>query len=170
MKELYLISGPMGIGKTTACRAAKSRLQNRVFLDGDWCWDMNSFQVTEETRRMVMENITFLLNQFLHCSVFDHVLFCWVMHQQEILNDLLSRIDTQNCRVHLVSLVCAQEELEKRVQADIQKGTRQKDALGRSLAYLPLYESLNTCKLDVTGLTAEETAEKIILSPGEKIS
>lgn len=68
MKTLYLIGGTMGVGKTTVCRALKDRLENSVFLDGDWCWDAHPFQVTEETKRMVMDNICFLLNQFLRCS------------------------------------------------------------------------------------------------------
>lgn len=74
-KCLYLIGGPMGVGKTAACRALQKRLDRAVFLDGDWCWDMRPFQVTEETKRMVLENICFLLNNFLRCSAFDHVIF-----------------------------------------------------------------------------------------------
>ena len=40
MKHLYLIGGPMGVGKTTVGRALQQRLPNCAFLDGDWCWDM----------------------------------------------------------------------------------------------------------------------------------
>ena len=39
MKRLYLIGGPMGVGKTTVCRELQKRLDRSVFLDGDWCWD-----------------------------------------------------------------------------------------------------------------------------------
>ena len=52
MKRLYVIGGTMGVGKTTVCRRLARRLPNSAFLDGDWCWDMHPFQVTEETRRM----------------------------------------------------------------------------------------------------------------------
>ena len=34
MKRLYLIGGPMGVGKTTVCRALQRRLERSVFLDG----------------------------------------------------------------------------------------------------------------------------------------
>ena len=91
MKTLYLIGGTMGAGKTTVCRILRDKLDRSVFLDGDWCWDMHPFQVTEETKKMVMENISFLLNNFLRCPAYDHVVFCWVMHQQGILDDLLAR-------------------------------------------------------------------------------
>ena len=38
---------------------------------------------------MVMDNITHLLNNFLHCSAYENVIFCWVMDRQAILDDLL---------------------------------------------------------------------------------
>ena len=40
----------MGVGKTTAGQLLKMRLDNCVFLDGDWCWDMKPFQVTPENK------------------------------------------------------------------------------------------------------------------------
>ena len=84
MKKLYLIGGTMGVGKTTVCMELKHRLERAVFLDGDWCWDADPFQVTDETKNMVLQNITFLLNQFLRCSAYENAIFCWVMHEQPI--------------------------------------------------------------------------------------
>ena len=54
----------MGVGKTTVSQQLKKTLRNSVFLDGDWCWDADPFQVTEETKKMVMQNIFFV--KFLH--------------------------------------------------------------------------------------------------------
>lgn len=61
MKTIYLIGGTMGVGKTTVCQHLKIKLNNSVFLDGDWCWDAHPFQVTEETKKMVLHNICFCL-------------------------------------------------------------------------------------------------------------
>ena len=158
MKRLYLIGGPMGVGKTTVCRALQKRLEGSVFLDGDWCWDARPFQVTEETKAMVMENIAFLLNQFLRCSAYDHVIFCWVLHRREILEDLLSRLDTRSCRVLAVSLTASPGALTARLEGDVRAGRRDREAVGRSLKYLPLYAALDTEKLDVSALTPEEAA------------
>ena len=151
MKRLYVVGGPMGVGKTAVCRALQERLERSVFLDGDWCWDARPFQVTEETKAMVLENICFLLNNFLRCSAYDHVIFCWVLHQQGLLDGLLSRLDVRDCRVQAVSLI----------ESDVRAGRREPGALERSLSYLPLYAILRTEKLDVSRLTPAEAAERL---------
>ena len=161
MKALYMIGGPMGVGKTAACRALQKRLDRSVFLDGDWCWDARPFQVTEETKTMVMENIAFLLNQFLRCAAYDHVIFCWVLHRQDIWENLLSRLDTESCRFRAVSLVASPEALTARIEEDVRTGRRDGSVLERSLAYLPLYDGLDTERLDVSRLTPEEAAARL---------
>ena len=161
-KTLYMIGGTMGVGKTTVCQILKKRLNRAVFLDGDWCWDADPFQVTEETKAMVTDNICYLLNSFLHASVYENIIFCWVMHEQAILDGLLSRLDTSQCRVKCISLVCSPEELERRLARDIASGKRQPEIIRRSLERLPLYESLNTLMADVSELTPEETADWLL--------
>ncbi len=161
MKKLYLIGGPMGVGKTAACRALQARLDNCVFLDGDWCWDMRPFQVTEETKDMVLDNICHLLNNFLRCSAYENVLFCWVMHEQDIIDHILSRLDTTDCETVAVSLVCDRETLGQRLQKDIDRGLRMPDVIPRSLERLARYGALDTVRLDTTDMTPEETAEAI---------
>lgn len=161
MKTLYLIGGTMGVGKTTVCQRLKHQLNNCAFLDGDWCWDMEPFCVTEETKRMVMDNICYLLNQFLRCSVYENIVFCWVMHRQSIIDEIQSRLNLQQCRVVSISLVCAPDVLTKRLRKDIEQGHRKSDVLQRSLARLPLYERLDTIQIDVSNQTVEETAALI---------
>ena len=160
-KCLYMIGGPMGVGKTTACRQLQQLLDRSVFLDGDWCWDAHPFQVTEETRELVLENIAFLLNSFLRCSAYDHVIFCWVLHRREIWADLLRRL-TEPYALRAVSLVCTPEALRARLEGDIRAVVRQPDAVDRSLAYLPLYDALDVRRLDVTDLTPRAAAERIL--------
>lgn len=69
MKTLYLIGGTMGVGKTTISKQLKQELNQSVFLDGDWCWDMHPLIVNEETKAMVLDNICHLLNNFIHLSL-----------------------------------------------------------------------------------------------------
>lgn len=162
MKHLYLVGGTMGVGKTTTCLCLNRRLPGSVFLDGDWCWYMSPFQITEETKQMVLRNICFLLNSFLHCSAYENIVFCWVMHEQFILDDLLSRLDTELCIVHPVSLVCERQALIDRIQKDIDAGIRAPDVLERSIDRIGLYDALDTIKIDVSACSPEEAAEEII--------
>lgn len=162
MKKLYLIGGTMGVGKTAVCQKMKSMLNNSVFLDGDWCWDSNPFQVTEETKNMVVQNICFLLNQFLRCSAYDHIIFCWVMHEQSIIDTILAGIDQTDCNIRAVSLVCDPDTLCHRLGKDISKGIRGKDVIERSVKRLPLYDQLNTVKIHTENKKPEEIADIII--------
>lgn len=151
----------MGVGKTTVCQKLKEFLPDSVFLDGDWCWDMSPFKVTEETKAMVMDNICYILNNYIHCSAFNNIIFCWVMHEQRIIDDIVSALDTRECEVKLISLICGEQQLRKRLQKDIDARIRQRDILERSIARLPLYESLDTIKIDVSDISAEQTAKII---------
>lgn len=162
MKKLYMVGGAMGVGKTATCQRLKDKLDRAVMLDGDWCWEANPFIVTEETKAMVLDNICHLLNNFLHCAAYENIIFCWVMHQREITEDILSRLDTRGCHVVRVSLVCSPEALRERLGRDVAAGLRQEDVIGRSLERLACYERLDGLKLDVSDITPEEAAERII--------
>ncbi len=161
MKNLYIIGGTMGVGKTATCVLLKRRLENAVFLDGDWCWDANPFQVTEEMKAVVLDNICHMLNNFLRCTAYQNIIFCWVMHEQEIIDSILSQLETRECNVRTISLICNSDALAERLQKDIDRGVRQPGDMARSMDRLPMYQKLRTVKLDVSNLTPEEAAERI---------
>ncbi|MBP1582308.1 MAG: AAA family ATPase [Oscillospiraceae bacterium] len=161
MKQLYLIGGPMGVGKTTVCQLMKQQCNNSVFLDGDWCWDAHPFQVTEETKSMVMENICFLLNQFLRCSAYETIIFCWVLHEQEILDQLLSKLEGEY-QLHSISLLASPEELCRRLQKDIDAGLRESSLIQRSLERLPLYNAVDSRKIDCSNSTPLDCVRQIL--------
>ncbi|HWQ51348.1 MAG TPA: AAA family ATPase [Terriglobales bacterium] len=161
MKNLYLIGGTMGVGKTAVCKLLRDMLPNSVFLDGDWCWDMHPFVVNGETKSMVMDNICHLLQNFTRCSVFDNTIFCWVMHEQTIIDDILTRLDTSDYTVKCVSLVCGAQALSRRLQKDVDAGLRTPDVIPRSLGRLPLYEALDTIKIDVSEISPARAAKII---------
>lgn len=161
MKKLYLIGGTMGVGKTTVSQTLKMQLENSVFLDGDWCWGAHPFQVTEETKEMVLENICTILNNFLKCTAYENIIFCWVMHEQSIIDTILSRLNTENCRVITISLLCSKEKLIQRLQKDVAGGIRFSDVIERSIKRIALYQNLNTIKIDTSDKDAAEIAKEI---------
>ena len=128
----------MGVGKTSVCQQLKKILPNSVFLDGDWCWDADPFQVTDETKAMVTDNIRYLLNNFLHCTAYENVIFCWVMHQQSIIDSIVEKLDIQNCDVKCISLIADEVNLRKRLIKDVESGIRVEDVIERSVARIPI--------------------------------
>ena len=161
MKTLYLIGGTMGVGKTTVSRALQKKLPNCVFLDGDWCWDMSPFVVSEETKTMVMDNICHLLQNFLRCTAYENIIFCWVMHEQSIIKDILSRLDVGDTEVKAISLLASEKAITARLEKDVASGIRTPDVIERSIARIPLYEKLDTVKIDTNEKTVDAVAEEI---------
>lgn len=162
MKTVYIVGGTMGIGKTTVCQQIKNKLDNSVFLDGDWCWDSHPFQVNDETKIMVIQNICFLLNQFIHCSAYENIIFCWVMHEQAIIDTIFNNIDKKDCSIKIISLVGSEDNVRKQLMKDVSIGTRTIDVVERSISRLPNYSKLNSVKICIDDKSPKELADEII--------
>lgn len=160
-KYLIFVAGTMGVGKTAVCQELKKMLSQSVFLDGDWCWDMHPFTVNEETKELVQANIADLLNRFLSVQSLEYVIFCWVMHERMIMDEILSRLDLDDVQVRLYALSCSREALSERIMKDVKVGVREIDVLERSKSRLACYPKLGIPLIDTTNLTAKETAEWI---------
>ena len=162
MKKLYLIGGTMGAGKSAVGRELNRLADKSVWLDGDDLWRMNPFTVSENTKLMVMANIRAVINNFLACPDIDCVIFTWVMHEQEIIDDILSGLALDGVEVRAVSLILREESLKSRLEKDIAAGIRQPDIVERSLGYLKKYDTLDTEKLDMSGISPEDAAKRIL--------
>ena len=88
MKTLVLLGGPMGVGKTATAQQLQKLLAPCVWLEGDWCWRMEPFDPSPANRELVLENIGFLLRNFLQSHSWGTVLFSWVLHEQGIFDRL----------------------------------------------------------------------------------
>ena len=161
MKRLWLIGGPMGVGKSTVGRLLQARLPSCVYLDGDWCWNMQPFLVNEETKAKVTGNIVYLLRNFLRCSAYETVIFGWVMHQREIIDGLLEQLQDLDFRFYLFTLTLSEGALRARLEDDIANGVRSADVIERSVARLPFYDTMDSIKIDVSTIRPEEAAQRI---------
>src|ERR1700751_2636066 len=161
MKNLIIVGGTMGVGKTATCRELQKILPRNVFLDGDWFWDMHPFVVTDETKTMVNSNIAHLLNGFLACSGFENAIFCWGLDKKHILDDLVNALNLNDCTTHCFSLVSTEQALVERLNRDIAAGKRGSDITERSVARISLYDELNTVKIDVSAISPADAARRI---------
>ena len=161
MKNLIFINGTMGAGKTSVCTELLQMLPKAVFLDGDWCWNMHPFVVTDETKEMVVGNIAHLLGSFLRCSEYQNILFCWVMHEQSIVDSILARVDMSQANYRLFTLTLSESALRERLARDIAAGKRDEDILNRSCARLGLYGRMYGTRIDVSSISARAAALQI---------
>ena len=161
-KKLILIGGTMGIGKTTIGQyLVENRLDNAVFLDGDWCWYMHPWIFNDENKEMVLRNIQFLLNSFIDNSSIENIVFVWVMHHQEIIDDLLARLHG-DYELYSFSLTATEEELTKRFSKDIDAGIRSRSALQEAITRIKMYQDVKSIKIDVSGQDYPDSANIII--------
>ena len=158
MKTLLMVNGPPGVGKTSVCQELNKKLQQSVWLDGDWCWMINPFVVTEENKDMVEDNITHLLRNFLNNSSCQSLIFSWVIPREEIFAILLNRLEDLEFRVVKVTLVCSEDVLKQRM-AD---GGRPQDQVDNSVAGMAKFRAMNTVMVDTTEIDPSQAAVSII--------
>ena len=161
MKKLIIINGIMGAGKSTVNDLLLKETANSIYLDGDWCWNMNPFTVNEENIEMVLKNIIFLLRSFLNNSNFQYIIFCWVIHKEEIFKNILNEIRDLDFELYKFTLLCNETELARRIAGDIKTGKRETGQINESISRLELYKNMDTYKIDVSSKTTKEAAEEI---------
>lgn len=84
------------------------------------------------------------------------------MHEQEIINQLLERLDTKECTIKIISLLCREKQLVDRLKKDVCLGLRTAEVIKRSVERIPLYGKLQTEKIDTSEITVEQTADIIL--------
>lgn len=161
-KKLIIINGTMGVGKTTISRSLKEFLKNSFWLDGDSCWDMNPFVVNDENKKMVIENITFVLNNFIKNTMSDYIIFNWVIQTDDIMKQILDNLKLEEVEVYKITLMCSKEQLETRIAKDITCGLRDVESLERSIKNLGLYDRMDTIKINTDHKAVEMIVKEII--------
>ncbi len=157
-KKLIIINGTIGVGKTAVCERLYKQIENSVWLDGDWCWMMNPFQVTEENKKMVEDNITHLLGNFLQNPNSEYVIFSWVIHQEFVYKILLDKLRSFDFELIKITLMCSEKKLLKRLK----ENKRSDENIQKSLEYLNYYPELDSIKIDTSDISVQETVEKIL--------
>ncbi|WMM23910.1 AAA family ATPase [Tissierella sp. MB52-C2] len=158
MKKLIIINGVPGVGKTTICRELYKSISDSVWLDADWCWMMNPFVVNEENKRMVENNINFLLRSYLNNSSYKYVVFNWVISNEKIFETILSKLDDIEFQLYKISLISSPKVLKERMLED----GRTEEQIENSISRLKFYEDMDTFKIDTTNVSVKNVVSKIL--------
>lgn len=110
---------------------------------------------------MVLENITFILNNFISNSNSKYIIFNWVIHTDEIMEDIIKNLKANNVEIYKITLMCSKENLLERILKDIKLGIRDEENIKRSLDKYELYQLMDTIKIDTTNKEVNEIVLKI---------
>ena len=77
------------------------------------------------------------------------------------MQELIAKLNLDNHALCSFSLVSDERALARRLERDISAGKRERDIIERSTARLPLYDELNTVKIDVSAITPADAAQRI---------
>ena len=96
MKKLILISGSPCVGKTAVGTRLFESFQNSAYLDGDWCWCVHPFSVTDTRLRNGDKSMSFVLSNYLD-SDFGYVFFTSVvLTNPQIRKNILNGITAKD--------------------------------------------------------------------------
>lgn len=175
MKKVILLSGPYGVGKTTLANYLVNYLNKTVMFDGEWAWFQgNNWNFTEKNKQMALDNICYVLSNFLKNDDFDIIVFSWVLHKKEDHDLIIDSLKQNEIDFELfdISLIADSNTLQKRLRNRISNkatefnamyGNEQiKKALQGSLNKLHKIMELDNIKLNVSNMNKEEVLEETL--------
>jgi len=161
MKRLLFLCGPNGIGKTTICNAILSQLSRSAYVDSDACRMMNPFVLDDETIPTIAKNIADLIENYAACSAVETILFSYGFHgrRREVFAQVMKRVEALDLHFVPFLLCCDEDENLRRMRQDGRSEQRIRTALEQSRR---AFDGVGYPTLDITHLTADETAARII--------
>lgn len=143
MKKLIVIIGPNGVGKTTTAKAFMDIYSSCAYVDSDWCRVKKPFSFTEEDKRLVVNNISTLLRNYLLCKDVDVVLFTYTFHgeRKKIFDEILDQLRKEvEFELNIVILKCSYEENVQRCVKDHRNEERIKYGMEQTFGFYDKYD------------------------------
>lgn len=163
MKQLIVIIGPNGVGKSTSARNIVSQCDKCAYVDSDWCRVMNPFEFTKITKKIVTENIYCLLRNYLTCEEIDTVVFTYGWHgeRKEIYEKVIDKLKNDGIEFDekIVVLKCSMEENIRRAMEDGRDMNRIKRGIEMTFSF---YDKYDYPCIDTTEIEPSKVAKQII--------
>lgn len=163
MKQLIVIAGPNGVGKTTTARKIVELYENVAYVDSDWCRVMNPFVFTESTKETIAENIFCLLRNYLSCRDVNRVVFTYAWHGERmaIYEKVMAKLKNEApaFRLSVIILKCSEDENIRRAARDGRDEIRIRRGMEMTFSF---YDNFDYPWIETTDLTPTEAARQII--------
>ncbi len=163
MKQLVVIVGPNGVGKSTTAKEISKKRTHTAYVDSDWCRMINPFEFTIKTKQTVEKNIYCLLRNYLDCDDIKTVLFthAWHGERKEIYENVVEKLkkDHMEFKETIIILKCSEEENIRRATNDGRDKMRIERGMKQTFSF---YDGYDYPLIDTTEMTPSQVAEKII--------
>jgi len=163
MKQLIVIIGPNGVGKTTTAKKIVEQYKNVAYVDSDWCRVINPFVFSESTKETIVENIYCLLRNYLFCSDVNKVVFTYAWHgeRKEIYERIMEKLKNESIefKLTIIILKCSKVENIKRAVQDGRDEIRIKRGMEMTFYF---YDNLDYPCIDTTDMTPSTVAQQIV--------
>lgn len=162
MKQLIVIIGPNGVGKSTTAMEFVTQNSHTAYVDSDWCRVMNPFEFTETAKLTIAENIYCMLRNYLTCSDINTVLFTYGWHgaRKEIFENVMENLESDNIDFSetIIILKCSKEENIKRAFNDGRDEERIKRGIEMTFSF---YDKYDYPVIDTTDMTPSQVVNEI---------
>lgn len=163
MKNLILITGTIGVGKSTVSHMLSSLIEPAAYIDGEWCWSIQPQRPDQETQ---LANIAGLLTNYLRSDLVENIILDWTVYDEALIAALMDKLSGERFTLHKFTLICSEATLRSRLVYDITAGRRDASVVAESVAKMPLFEQMTTDKIElgVTGdmEAARQIADKVL--------
>ena len=160
-KNLVFIGGALGVGKIACAVELKKLLPCCACLEGEACVDLTPRSESDEVRALALDNISYLIGNFLACGEVENVILLYSLHDNNTAEELLARLGAVEFDFYHITLTASPETVSARLSWDIRRGNRRRAQIARALALLPLYDSVDSIKLATDDLTPRQVAARI---------
>ncbi|MBQ8040979.1 MAG: AAA family ATPase [Lachnospiraceae bacterium] len=162
MKQLIVIIGPNGTGKSTTAKTYVEQYPQTAYVDSDWCRVMNPFDFTEITQETITENIYCLLHNYLTCNAVKTVIFTYGWHgpRKKIYDSVIAKLKQDGIDFNEVIIVlkCSKDENIKRAIKDGGDESRVNRGMEMTFSF---YDEFDYPIIDTTNMTPSQAATEI---------
>jgi hypothetical protein len=168
---IIILNGPLGIGKTQTSWALVRHFPRAVMLDADYVAEFHPFDYYND-EHLAYAHKTLRVMVAHHVSHgFQHFVINWIFESPFQLDRLKGLLGDLGLPIHAFRLVCAPEEVERRVRRrnlpDLDYELRRSRELIAILDQAAQTGDIGTT-LDTTNLTIEQTADLILQQIGNR--
>ncbi len=162
---IIIINGPLGIGKTSTSWELLWRCEPGIMLDADYVAAFHPFDYyNDEHLAYAHATLRVLAGHHVNHG-FQHFVINWVFETPFQLDRLRRRLSDLGLPIHTFRLICAPDEVERRVRQRNHPNQAQELRRAHELIQI-LDDAARTGDLgtpiDTTSLTAEQTADTIL--------